>query len=97
MSLADRTLFQMDKAAPANQIFLWNHRKRRQAQIWIAVSVYVLVAIIQKRLHLDLSLYTILQILSVTIFKRISLLLVGTGLDDRTDHLKIYNQLNLYD
>ncbi len=30
MSLADRTFFQMDKATPANQIFLWNHRKRRQ-------------------------------------------------------------------
>ncbi len=68
-----------------------------KTQIWIVVSVYVLVAIIQKRLHPDLSLYTILQILSVTIFKRISLLLVGTGLDDRTDNLKIYNQLNLYD
>ena len=39
-----------------------------KTQVWIAVSVYVLVAIIRKRLHIDLSLYTILQILSVTIF-----------------------------
>ena len=88
MSLANRTLFQMDKAAPANQIFLWNHRKRRQAQIWIAVSVYVLVAIIKKRLHLNLSLYTILQILNVTILERTPLLQAVTGRDDKTDNLK---------
>jgi hypothetical protein len=39
-----------------------------KTQIWIAVSVYVLVAIVRKRLGLDLSLYQILQILSVTPF-----------------------------
>ena len=42
-----------------------------RTQIWIAVSVYVLVAIIKKRLNLDLSLYTILQILSITVFERL--------------------------
>jgi transposase len=41
-----------------------------KTQIWIAVSVYVLVAIVKKRLKLDISLYTILQILSVTVFNR---------------------------
>ena len=45
-----------------------------KTQIWIAVSVYVLVAIIKKRLHIDATLYTILQILSVTIFERNPLL-----------------------
>jgi hypothetical protein len=44
-----------------------------RSQIWIAVSVYVLVAIIKKRLNLDLSLYTILQVLSVTPFEKIPL------------------------
>jgi hypothetical protein len=44
-----------------------------RTQIWIAVSVYVLVAIIRKRLNLDLSLYTILQILSITPFERMPL------------------------
>jgi len=39
-------------------------------QIWIAVSIYVLVAIVKKRLHLDRSLYTILQILSLTLFEK---------------------------
>ena len=40
-----------------------------KTQIWIAVSVYVLVAIVKKRLDLDASLYTLLQILSVTLFE----------------------------
>jgi len=44
-----------------------------KTQIWIAVSVYVLIAIIKKRLNLDASLYTILQILSITIFERMPL------------------------
>jgi DDE family transposase len=42
-----------------------------KTQIWIAVSVYVLVAIVKKRLTLDASLYTLLQILSVTLFEKI--------------------------
>jgi hypothetical protein len=39
-------------------------------QIWTAVSVYVLVAIIKKRLNLDVSLYTLLQVFSVTLFEK---------------------------
>jgi hypothetical protein len=42
-----------------------------RSQIWIAVSVYVLIAIIKKRLAIKASLYTILQILSVTPFEKI--------------------------
>ena len=42
-----------------------------KTQIWIAVSVYVLVAIVKKRLDLDASLYTLLQILSVTLFEHL--------------------------
>jgi transposase len=45
-----------------------------KTQVWIAVSVYVLIAIIKKQLKMELSLYTILQILSVTIFEKISIL-----------------------
>jgi hypothetical protein len=44
-----------------------------RTQIWIAISTYVLVAIIRKRLHLKLNLYTILQILSVTLFEKVPL------------------------
>ena len=44
-----------------------------KAQIWVAVSVYVLVAIVKKRLDLDASLYTLLQVFSVTLFEKIPL------------------------
>ena len=52
-----------------------------KAQIWIAISIYVLIAIIKKRLHIDMSLYTILQILSVTLFEKIHLIQVFANLD----------------
>jgi hypothetical protein len=39
-------------------------------QIWSAIAVYLLVAILKKRLHLDSSLYTILQIVSLTLFEK---------------------------
>ena len=45
-----------------------------KAQIWIVISIYVLFAIIKKRLKVDLSLYTILQILSVTLFEEMLIL-----------------------
>ena len=48
-----------------------------KTQIWIAVSVYVLVAIVKKRLDLDASLYTLLQILSVILVERCNDFLVG--------------------
>jgi hypothetical protein len=42
-----------------------------KTQIWIAVSVYVLVAIVRKRLNLEPPLYTLLQVFSVTVFEKI--------------------------
>jgi len=54
--------------------FYGNSENAVKTQIWIAISVYVLVAIIKKRLNLDLSLYTILQILSVTLFEKTPIL-----------------------
>jgi len=68
-----------------------------KTQIWIAVSVYVLVAIIRKRLGLDASLYQILQILSVTLFERtpISRALQASDSTDEPDDFA--NQLILFD
>jgi hypothetical protein len=68
-----------------------------KTQIWIAVCIYVLVAIIKKRLGLDASLYTILQMLSVTIFEKtpIDQLLRAAQAPNRTHPLD--NQLNLFD
>ena len=55
-----------------------------KTQIWIAVSVYVLVAIVKKRLDLDASLYTLLQILSVTLFEKMPIHQALAG-DCKTD------------
>ena len=68
-----------------------------KTQSWIAITVYVLVAIIKKRLKLDASLYTILQVLSLTLFEKtaINQLLTNT---DCNDTLPLEsNQLNLFD
>ena len=67
-----------------------------KTQIWIAVSVYVLVAIIKKRLDLDASLYTLLQILSVTLFEKIPLHQAFTMDETKLDDLGNSNQLNLF-
>ena len=68
-----------------------------KSQIWIAVSIYVLVAIIKKRLNLKIELYTILQILSLTLFEKIPLdqLLMISEYKNEMDG--ITNQLNLFD
>lgn len=67
-----------------------------KTQIWIAISVYLIVAIIRKRLRIEVSLYTMLQVLSVTIFERIELiqLLAINRYNDNTD--ENHNQLNLF-
>jgi hypothetical protein len=68
-----------------------------KTQIWIAVSTYLLVAIVKKMLKIELSLYTILQILSVTVFEKMPILQVLT--DNECINLEYYNpnQLNLFD
>ncbi len=68
-----------------------------KTQVWIAISVYVLVAIIKKRLNLEASLYTILQILSVTIFERMPLNQIVTKNDCKMEIDDMANQLNLFD
>jgi Domain of unknown function (DUF4372)/Transposase DDE domain len=66
-----------------------------KTQIWIAISVYVLVAIVKKRLKLDRSLYTILQILSVTTFEKTPILQVLSAPNYESDTSDDDNQLNL--
>ena len=67
-----------------------------KTQIWIAVSVYVLVAILKKRLNLPASLYTILQILSVSIFERTPLLQLLTETTLAQEIVESQSQLNLF-
>jgi len=68
-----------------------------KTQIWIAVSTYVVVAIIKKRLRLPHSLYTMLQILSVSTFEKTPLLWAFQPHDDFQSQLVCSNQLNLFD
>ena len=66
-------------------------------QIWTAVSVYVLIAIIKKRLNLEVSRHTRFQILSVTLFETIELTRVVTDPAFRKNHTMFDNQLNSFD
>ena len=68
-----------------------------KTQIWIAVSVYVLVAIIRKRLGLDATLYQILQILSLTLFERTPILRALQASNSENDLEGFCNQLILFD
>jgi hypothetical protein len=68
-----------------------------KTQIWIAVSVYVLVAIVRKRLGLEASLYQILQVLSVTLFEKTPVLRALQASDSESDLLDVGNQLILFD
>ena len=68
-----------------------------KTQIWIAVSIYVLVAIVRKRLGLEASLYQILQILSVTLFEKVPILQVLEASDSQDILLADRNQLILFD
>jgi hypothetical protein len=68
-----------------------------KTQIWIAITVYVLVAIVKKQMHLDLSLYTILQILSVTLFEKTPILEALSTVQHRESEDTPCNQLTLFD
>jgi hypothetical protein len=68
-----------------------------KTQIWIAISVYVLVAIVKKRLGLDQHLYTILQILSLTLFEKIPISQAISQIDYTFPEGDPHIQLNLFD
>jgi hypothetical protein len=68
-----------------------------KTQIWIAISVYLLVAIVRKRIGLDSSLYQILQILSLTLFEKTPILLALQASDSQDESPHLSNQLILFD
>lgn len=67
-----------------------------KTQIWIAICVYVLVAILKKRLHLEASLYKILQVLSVTLFEKMPIDQVFAENDENISKAEVCNQMNLF-
>jgi IS4 transposase len=67
-----------------------------KTQIWIAVSVYVLVAIVRKRLGLEVSLYTLLQVLSLTVFEKMPIQAAFSRETEQIESLTDANQLELF-
>jgi hypothetical protein len=67
-----------------------------KTQIWIAISVYVLIAIVKKRLNLSASLFELLQILSLTVFERVSVIQLLTRCEPVNQLTTPQNQLNLF-
>ena len=77
--------------------FIGNSENAVKTQIWCAVSTYVLIAIVKKELQLDASLYSLLQILSVSVFEKTQLSQAFTGSGQFQDQTEFSNQLNLFD
>ena len=67
-----------------------------KTQIWIAIAIYVLVAIVRKKLHVNSSLYSILQVLSLTLFEKTPILQALEGDNEKINTADIANQLNLF-
>jgi hypothetical protein len=67
-----------------------------KTQIWIAISIYVLIAIVKKQLKLERSLYTILQILSVSIFQKTPILQALSDIECESESCENHNQLMLF-
>ncbi|MDP1905133.1 MAG: IS4 family transposase [Pseudomonadota bacterium] len=77
--------------------FLGTSENAVKTQIWCAVATYVLIAIVKKELHLDASLYTLLQILSVSVFEKTEISCALRPDANRTTPPNPCNQLNLFD
>lgn len=77
--------------------FLGTSENAVKTQIWSAVATYVLIAIVKKELKLEVSLYTLLQILSVSIFEKTPIFEVFLIDNNKSQNEEGYNQLNLFD
>lgn len=77
--------------------FIGNSENAVKTQIWCAVSTYVLIAIVKKELQLDASLYSLLQILSVSVFEKTPLSQAFAGSGQFPEQTDFANQLNLFD
>ena len=95
--LAGGTLLQVDQAASSDQVVLRHVRERGEdADLDCSLGLEVIVAIVKKRLDLDVSLYTLLQILSVTLFEKMPIHQALAGDENRCNASQITNQLNLF-
>ena len=95
--MANRTIFKWIKQHLRIKTFFGTSENAVKTQIWIAVSVYVLVAIIKKRLKIETSLYNILQVLSLTLFEKIPLIQLLDKSNNNPKFIENDIQLNLFD
>ena len=95
-SLTRQLFFKWIKQDLRIKAFYGTSENAVKTQIWIAVSVYVLVAIVRKRLGLEATLYQILQILSVTLFEKTPILRALRASDSCPDLSDPGNQLILF-
>ena len=79
------------------KVFFGTSENAVRTQVWIAVCVYVLVAIVRKTLNLDKSLYEILQVLSISLFENSPILRALLGSDDQIETTEDCNQLKLFE
>jgi hypothetical protein len=93
--VAGRAFFPLDQNAFARKGILRHLGNAVKSQIWIAVSVYVLVAIIKKRLNLSRSLYEMLQILSLNLFEKTPLDIALSRIPATSESTQDGNQLTL--
>ena len=77
--------------------FIGNSENAVKTQVWCAVATYVLIAIVKKELQLDASLYSLLQILSVSVFEKTQTSQAFAGSGQFSEQTDFYNQLNLFD
>ena len=76
---------------PPSPSFAWRN------QIWIAVTVYVLVAVVKKRLSISADLYTILQVLSLTLFEKMPIFKLFSDTDYTLSNVESSNQLIIFE
>ncbi len=86
----------MDQAAPRIKKFLGTSENAVKTQVWSAIATYVLIAIVKKELQLNASLYTCLQILSVSVFEKAQLSCALQLDDPRTEPPADANQLIVF-
>src|SRR5664279_75400 len=96
-SLTRQLFFEWIKQHLGIKAFYGTSKNAVKTQIWIAVSVYVLVAIPRKQLELDASLYQILQILSVSLFEKTPISCALQAIDGDANFAENLNQLILFD
>src|SRR5688572_5011720 len=96
-SLTRQLFFKWIKQHLRIKAFYGTSENAVKTQIWIAISVYVLVAIVRKRLGLEASLYQILQILSLTLFEKEPILQVLHASDEEPNTMQNPNQLILFE